>query len=181
MSGFIDFTEVKNSVSIEQAVSLLDLDVKKRGDQLRGNCPICDGGERILAITPEKEKWYCFGCKTGGDQIALAAHMRGEHPKDAAHFLMGTVPERRSESKRDGEKAQKPSEGFKALDYLKPDHEAVEALGIEPEDAERIGLGYAPRGAGRGSVMIPVRLEDGTLVGYVGTQELTFVPKEWRF
>jgi len=172
--SYIDFEDVKKNVPIEKAVTLLELDLKPRGTQLRGNCPVCDGGERILCVTPAKSCWYCFGCKTGGDQIALASHMRGEDPKAAAHYLSGTVPERK-------ERREKSQKGFKALEYLKPDHEAVQALGIEPEDAERIGLGYATRGAGRGSVMIPIRLETGQLVGYVATQELTYVPPEWRY
>jgi DNA primase len=179
--SFIDFTEVKKNVPIEKAVELLGLELKPRNNQLRGPCPVCDGGDRVLVVTPQKSAWYCFGCKTGGDQISLAAHIRGEHPKDAAHYLSGTVPERKVEAKERREKPLEPSKGFKELAYLVAEHEAVQALGIEPEDAERIGLGYAPRGAGRGSVMIPIRLSDGQLIGYVATQELTFVPKEWHY
>ena len=178
MSDFIDFEEVKAACPIEKAVVLLELEMKEANNQLRGDCPICEGGPRILCVTPSKNKFYCFGCKTGGDQIALVAHIRGEHPKDAAHYLVGTLPT--SDGEKSNKTGPKPSEGFQPLTYLQPDHEAVEALGIAPEDAERIGLGYAPRGLMRGQVAIPIRLQDGQLIGYIGVTEAV-LPKEWRF
>jgi len=66
------------------------------------------------------------------------------------------------------------------LDYLIHDHEAVVALGIEPEDAKRLGCGYAPRGLMKGTVAWPVRLSDGTLVGYVGCNDV-ILPPRWNF
>ena len=179
MSDFIDFEEVKISCPIEKAVELLNLDMKAANNQLRGNCPICDEGPRILCVTPEKGKFYCFGCKTGGDVISLAAHIRGEHPKSAAHFLMGTTeaPKARREANN---KVEHLERGFKQLDYLQPDHEAVDALGIEPTDAKRLGIGFAPRGLMRGQVAVPIRLTDGQLVGYIGVTEAV-LPKAWKF
>lgn len=177
MSGsYIDFETVKEQVKIEDAVSMLDLDLKPRNNQLRGPCPICEkGGERALCVTPQKGKWYCFGCQTGGDVIALAAHLKGIHPKEAAHFLMGTVPQENKPTE-----GPKSSEGFSPLDYLQPDHEAVEALGLDPEDAKKIGAGYAPRGVMRGQVAFPVRDETGKLLGYIGVQEAV-LPKGWKY
>lgn len=174
MSGFIDFEAVKASVPIAIAVEMLGLTLKENNGQLRGECPVCQGGPRILAVTPSKDKFYCFGCKTGGDQIALVAHIRGEHPKDAAHFLAGPQP--------DGEKASKPTEpgALRELDYLVYEHEAVEALGIEPHVAEAIGCGYAKRGVMRGTVAWPVRLADGTLVAYIGLTEIAKLPPNFK-
>ena len=181
MSGsFIDFEEVKATVKIEDAVRMLGLELKERNGQLRGPCPICEkGGERSLCITPSRQKWYCFGCQTGGDVIALAAHIKGIHPKEAAFFLIGKEPQ---ESKSEQRQKPKPSEGegFQPLTYLQHDHEAVEALGLEPEDAKRIGAGYAPRGVMRGQVAFPVRDETGKLLGYLGVQEAV-LPSSWKF
>jgi len=36
------------------------------------------------------------------------------------------------------------------------------------------------KGAGQGSVLIPVRDEHGEIAGYVGVQELTYVPKDFQ-
>ena len=72
---FIDFAALKDRVPIEDAIRKLDLDLKERNGQWRGPCPACkSGGERALVITPAKQAFYCFGAKTGGDVIALAAH-----------------------------------------------------------------------------------------------------------
>lgn len=181
MSGYIDFEAVKSQVKIEDAVSMLGLELKEKNGQLRGPCPVCEkGGPRAFCVTPAKQKWFCFGCQTGGDVIQLAAHIRGEHQKDAAHFLMGTNHERPEEkSNNEGPKVSS-EDGFKPLDYLQPAHEAVGAIGFEAEDAERIGLGYAPRGVMRGMVAVPIRLSDGKLIGYIGIEEAV-LPKEWRW
>jgi hypothetical protein len=50
-------------------------------DKLRvlaaGNrCPACKSDSRGIVITPAKNLFYCFSAKEGGDQIALAAHVR---------------------------------------------------------------------------------------------------------
>jgi len=39
---------------------------------------------------------------------------------------------------------------------------------IDVETAEALGIGYARKGMMRGRVAIPIRKEDGTLVGYCG-------------
>jgi DNA primase len=58
---YIDFAEIKQRVSIEEVVSRLGLKVTKRGHQLRAACPACkQGGDRALAITPQKSLFYCF-------------------------------------------------------------------------------------------------------------------------
>ena len=65
------------------------------------------------------------------------------------------------------------------LTYLEADHEAVTAAGLDPEIAELIGAGYAPRGTMKGTVAVPVRLADGTLVGYLGITEC-LTPQKWH-
>lgn len=170
---YIDFEELKQRVSIEQAVSLLNLDVAMSGKQRRGKCPVCEGNsDRNLVITPDKSVYYCFSDGKGGDQIALVAHIRGCSIKEAASFLAGNKPEEKK-SKEGHER------GFQPLDYLQHDHEAVLAVGLEPDDAEALGIGYAPRGVLRGTVAVPVRLSDGKLAGYIGITEAK-LPPSWK-
>ena len=45
--------------------------------------------------------------------------------------------------------------------------------------AELVGAGYAPRGTMKGNVLIPIRLKDGFLIGYVGITEL-LCPPRWH-
>ncbi len=52
-------------------------------------------------------------------------------------------------------------------------------LESDREDAERIGVGYAKRGVMRGTVAIPVRLDDGTLIGYIGIEDAVLPPR-WQ-
>ena len=89
---FIDFGELKERVRIEDAIPKLGLHLKQRNGQWRGPCPVCQtGGDRALVVTPAKQAFYCFGGKTGGDVIALVAHIRDCGMKEAADFLLGTV------------------------------------------------------------------------------------------
>jgi len=54
---------------------------------------------------------------------------------------------------------------------LEFDHVTVEALGLDPDTAETLGIGYARRGLMKGFVAVPVRLPSGELTGYIGITE----------
>ena len=181
---FIDFKALKESVTIETAMVYLGLKgMTSEQGSYRGSCPTCKaGGKRALVITPEKESFYCFTMKRGGDVISLTAHINGTSMKEAANFLLdrsakkeakkATVPQKNEERTKD--------DTFQPLSHLSFDHEAVRAIGISAEDAKAIGIGFASRGLLKGYVCIPVRLENGFLSGYVGVHEGK-VPKIWHF
>lgn len=165
----VDFQELKQRISISQVVQMLGLKMKGAGAQLRGPCPACNnGGDRALAVNTGG-KYYCFADKKGGDQIALVAHIRGLSNKDAAeaiatHFSVRPAPSPAGKPVEQGSRRG----GLEPLDYLDPIHEAVEALGIPPAAADQLGAGFAPKGTMRGRVLLPLRLPDGTLIGYCG-------------
>jgi len=177
---FLDFETIKKQNPIEQVADQLGLQLSKRGNQLRGECPSGDGGDRAFVITPSKQAWYSFAKSTGGDVIALVSFVNGVTAKEAAQFLhdLSTVPEKKANTPSSNK--SKPSEGFKPLEYLRSDHEAVSALGFDPNDAEKIGIGYSPRGLMRGMVAIPIRIADGSLIGYIGVTEAK-LPPQWQF
>lgn len=169
--GYVDFAELKARLPIANAIPLLGLEMKERGGQWRGPCPACNkGGPRALAITPAKGAFYCFGAKTGGDVIALAAHIRDCPPKEAARFLSGE--ETGSPSPSTGPNQARKGTGetpiLKPLTYLEPDHPKVLALGLSEETCRVHGAGYAPKGILRGRLAIPIRDLDGTLLAYCG-------------
>ena len=164
---YIDFKDLKAQVEIVNVADMLGLGLTQQGEQLRGPCPVCkEGDDRSLVVTPGKNAYYCFAAKEGGDCIALAAHVLDLSMKSAAlriaeHFEL--VPGKTEEPETEEEpKALQP------LTYLHYKHEAVQALGIDPQAAERVGIGYAKKGMMRGRVAIPIRRDDGTLVGYCG-------------
>lgn len=170
--SFVDFNTVKEKVTLLDTVNLLGLELTKRGETYRGQCPVCpNSSERALVVTPGKG-WYCFTGKVGGDQIGLVSHIKGLPAKEAAQFLAGDVPKETA--------PKKSSEGFKALDYLDAEHPSIVALGLSPEDAKTIGCGYAPRGIFKGKVVWPVRLQDGKLAGYIASEDVELPPK-WNF
>lgn len=183
---FIDFGEVKEKVSFEDAISHLSLDLKRSGNQWRGPCPACNaGGDRALVVT-EGRGFFCFSLKKGGDQIALAAHVLDIPVKEAAQELAeraGIVQSRKGTSTSSRTVPESEAGGgskLSPLSYLEPEHDAVLALGFDPAIAKAIGIGYAPRGVCRGSVAVPIRDEKGALLGYLGVQDLTYLPPDFQ-
>ncbi len=180
--SFVDFATVKEAVSIEQVIALLGLKMKKEGDQFRSECPACrKGGDRALVVTPSKGAFYCFGAKKGGDQIAMVAHILGCSQREAATMLQeqycteGTDSTARASTVTSSRitSAESPpvgqnSESLQPLAHLTTDHAAIEALGLTATACQALGIGYATKGLMRGRVAFPLRLPDGTLVGYMG-------------
>lgn len=170
--SFIDFQKVKERADIQAACSLLQLDLKSNGSQLRGRCPACQSSTaRSLVITPEKGAAYCFTAKKGGDVIWLTSHIRGVSQKDAAHLLEGefggTVPVPGSGNSTVPVNSSKGRE-MQPLSYLQADHERVTGLEVLPETAAFFECGHAPKGIMRGKLAIPVHDRDGRLIAYCG-------------
>jgi DNA primase len=171
---YIDFKELKQRVSIEDVAEMLGLNLIQNTDsnQKRGPCPRCKEDDRALVVTPGKG-FYCFSAKEGGDCIALAAHILDLPMKDAALHIVEHAddePERKSnpEKQEESETEKHDIAPLQPLTYLHHKHEAVQELGIGVETAKSLGIGYAKKGMMRGRVAIPIREEDGTLVGYCG-------------
>jgi hypothetical protein len=66
---------------------------------------------------------------------------------------------------------------LKPLEYLEAENPAVVAAGFDPEEAAKLGIGYAGKGIMRGTVAVPIRDETGTLLGYIGVTEARCPPK----
>ena len=172
MAYAVDFAELKQRVSIEQAASWIGAQLKPNGAQLRSSCPICKtGGDRAFVVTPAKGCYYCFGeCRKGGDVIALVANAKSLSAKEAAEAIARQFGGTRTGTLPDHSPQPPPQEkgALKPLDYLQSDHEAVRALGLSEETAQAFGMGYAPRGILRGRVAVPIRDRAGVLLAYCG-------------
>lgn len=153
----INFEQVKSRVSIEDSARLLGLELKYVSDtQYRGPCPRCKaGGDRALVITHTRGLFYCFAGRLGGDQIALAAHVKNISVKDAAEFL-------------NQEPTQNEPCTLQPLTYLDTSHESLAALGVTAQSCQHFGAGYAPKGIMRGRLAIPIHDLTGKLVAYCG-------------
>lgn len=165
---YIDFEDLKSRCSLEQAMRMVGLKLTKSGAQFRGSCPIHGGGPRTLVVTPGRG-FYCFAEKQGGDQISLVAHVRELPVKEAAAWMLEQIGGKPEPARKAAPAARsEPTAGLKPLDYLETDHEALELLGLSPLVCESLGIGFAPKGTMANRVLIPLRLPDGTLVGYQG-------------
>src|SRR5579862_5621579 len=94
------------------------------------------GGDRALVVTPAKSLFYCFAGKTGGDQLALVAHLKDMTTNEAANWLAGTVPQNKTKSLSPTVPPAPPVKGFdpdKYVQRLDPAHEALAPLGLSPE------------------------------------------------
>ena len=139
--SYVDFGELKARVSIEDAVHLLGLEMKRVNHQFRGPCPVCQsGGDRALCVTPAKSAFYCFAARKGGDQIALVQHVNEIGAKDAAQFLDGNgtstrkgTSSRKGNSPEEREERREPSEGFRPLQYLQTEADALSATELTAE------------------------------------------------
>lgn len=190
----------------------LDMRPYGNSGQLRGPCPMCNSrSTNTLVYTPSEESWCCQGTcqprpgkrRAGGDIIDLVGRIRGISNPDAAQLLdreflgnSNAMPEREHRtasrratvpSKRTQEERQEPatrkneSAGMQPVELVH-DHEMVEQLGFKPADAEALGIGFQRRGTMPGYVLLPIRLSDGTLSGYVGIDPETGIklPKTWH-
>jgi DNA primase len=164
----VDFKELRDKLSIESVAAWLGLELKRSGEQLRGQCPCGKSGDRAFTVTPSKGLYRCFekGCPHWGDGISLTALARNTTQKDAAaelqrHFI-GQTP------------SQTPQNGTGAKDlasvasYLIYDHESVQALGIDAQTAKYFTAGYKPKGMFSGRIAIAIHDQAGTLIGYMG-------------
>lgn len=170
-AAFVDFAQLKDTVSIGQVAQMLGLKLTQKGNQSRGPCPACQqGGDRALAVNTDG-RWYCFSAKKGGDSISLAAHITGKSQRDAAQqiathfrFAGGTEPAAQPPAQ-----TRKPA--FDAEAYLKgldPAASQLSELGISPETLNAWRAGYAKGGVLRGRLAVGLVDGQGSVLGFVG-------------
>ena len=176
----MDFAELKTRVSIEQAMQMLGLKLTLHGSQYRGACPVCQsGGDRVLIVTPAKGLFYCFAKKSGGDVIALTAHIRGTSVKDAAEELsraFGTVQNSTSTVSKSRATAPQAPEARKQPAFdpeayaarLDASHASLAPLGLSAETLKAWKAGYSNSGTNRGRLAIALHDRDGNTIGFAG-------------
>ena len=173
---FIDFALLKDSVSLEDGIRMLNLQMEQNNNQYRGECPVCEGGDqRTLVITPAKG-WFCNKAKTGGDVISLVAHVKQISVKESAQYLAGSLEPRES-------KPEEPSKQFDPEKYaqgLDCSEEALQPFGVTPELCEKVGwMGISSKGINKGKLVFPLRGEFGEFIDFIGVENVA-VPKKWR-
>jgi len=178
----LDFLAIKQAAPIVRVAQMLQLELKRDTGGFRCPCPSGKGNDRAIKITPGYQNkdgtlgaFYCHECKKSGDSISLYAHIRDVDNYDAAQAMsehFGVASDARSPAPTSASQRQvapaSRTDALKPLDYLDVHHEVLDLLGLSPEVCGALGAGFAPKGTMIGRVVIPIRMEDGTLVGYFG-------------
>jgi hypothetical protein len=185
---FVDFSTLKQQISVSQVVQMLGLKMVTKGDQMRGACPRCQqGGDRALAVNTAKSSFYCFSDKKGGDCISLVAHIKQLSQRDAASeiatfFRFVGTPSKAADHQPPAPTTVRKS-GFDAQAYLSaldPAASQLSELGISPETLKGWRAGYCKTGVLRTKLAIALCDRDGNILGFCGhaldgsTPTLTF-------
>lgn len=179
MTRSIDFADLKQRVSFEQAIRFLGLQMtnKKQGEY-RSGCPACNsGGPRVLVVLPHEKTDSgvpgVFFCHTQdpphhGDVISFVAHIRDVSNYEAARMLEQAFPPVRHNSPAPPPR-RGPARGIDSVHArLAFEHQDVQALGLTPEAAEALGVGYMANGTMTNRVLFPIRSDTGELLAYCG-------------
>jgi DNA primase len=71
----LDFREARARLQLAEVLDLLGFEPsKRRGDQVRGPCPLHRSrtrASRAFAAHLGKNVWHCFGCGAGGNALDL--------------------------------------------------------------------------------------------------------------
>lgn len=78
--------EVRNSCDIVEIISEY-VDLKKTGKNFVGKCPFHNEKTPSFTVAPEKQMFYCFGCKTGGNVYTFIMKKENLSFPEAIEFL----------------------------------------------------------------------------------------------
>ncbi len=149
--------EVRNRADLVALIGE-SVQLKRSGKDWKGKCPFHDDRTPSFYVVPDKGFYKCFGCGESGDIFTFVMKRTGMDFQDAIRSLGERFGVEVREVTAEGDRedpyrthfeanafAQSwfrsrlldPKEGGRARDY-------VERRGIDPETAERFGLGWAP-------------------------------------
>lgn len=175
----IEFKKLAEEIDITDVAKLLGLKLTR---DHRCACPTCDGDDRVLQIFPDTNSFRCHVEGLSGDCISLYAHVKrlGMWPAAKAlndHFnsptgetISPTTPRRKSGG--DQPPTFDPAAFAANLSYT----DEVAALGIEEEDATRLGIGFHSK---RKRVYFALRNPDGSVSGFVSFEGAVKLPPTW--
>lgn len=84
---WVDFKTVRSTVSFQAVLEHYGVELKSKGDQLQGFCPLPGhSGQRkspSFSVNVQRNIFQCFGCGAKGNVIDFTALMEGFDPTDA--------------------------------------------------------------------------------------------------
>jgi DNA primase len=189
MSGWVDFRELRQGLSIEQVLTGYRVPLKRVGmHQLRGPCPLpTHGSERSresFSVDTAKNVWACHSAsccearqgRVGGNVLDLVACLEGCSLRQAA---LRQQEQWRGAGMAVGEpqRASKENATNRGPDRPHPLsfslrlgwHPYLEERAVDPDTAAWFGVGYyAGGGMLRNRMVFPIHDHEGQLVAYAG-------------
>jgi len=184
MSGWVDFRELRQSLSIERVLTGYRVPLKRvGGHQLRGPCPLpTHGSERSrksFSVDTAKNVWACHSAsccearegRVGGNVLDLVACLEGCSLRQAALRLQeewrGAGRQRASTGSSTSRGADRPHPLSFSLRLGW--HPYLEERAVDPATAAWFGVGYYAGGGWlRNRMVFPIHDAEGQLVAYAG-------------
>jgi DNA primase len=184
MTESVDFTAIKQSVSMEQVLDRYGLTahLRRTSGGYRGPCPIHGGHNPTqFSVSTSKNVWVCFGdCGTGGGVIDFVRCMEQVTLHEAALLLhqwfdpgTGTcrLPNkgaRRTIQPQNEVRNEQPNEPLPfTLSELDSTHPYLASRGFLPATVAAFGVGSCTKGLMAGRIAIPIH-NATEIVAYAG-------------
>lgn len=190
---WVDYKRLRESLDIGQVLKDYGVELKAKGDQLQGFCPLPrhQGRKRSpsFSVNTQRGIFQCFGCGAKGNVIEFVALMERLDPQDSAQFRKAALrlQERYFEVANDPDCRDEPGDEKVSdteihddrphlvnvpMDFtltgLDPDHPYLRQRNLKPETIALFGLGYCNRGLMKGRIAIPLHDQESRLIGYAG-------------
>jgi DNA primase len=153
--------EIRSRIDIVELIGSY-IPVKRAGATFKACCPFHQEKTPSFVITPQRQRYHCFGCGKGGDVFRFVMEHEGVDFPAAIHMLAGRcgviIPERQYSSPQEAREAKVVRNRKERLYEL---HEAVSkfyAANLRDEPQSPVSLYFAGRG-------IPVELAEKFGIG----------------
>lgn len=134
--------------------------LQRAGGYFKANCPFHHERTASFTVTPDREIFYCFGCRAGGDVIEFISQMEKCTPREAVAHLVEryklAIPadeltryhgENWAKQHRYNDVCKLLADWFHEQLKSFPNAQAyLKNRGISAQSAERFGIGYFPSG-----------------------------------
>ncbi len=195
----IPFKKVVEQVDLIDACEHLGIKLKKSGRSYRGQCPECDNkrmavtpGEGfichqcdlngdVIALVKAQEVFNgmyeaaaylvdVFDLEFGNSTVSRKRNstVTKNSTRTVPKERNSTVPAKRGSKRR--KKLDPLTAAMKVAARLDQEHELVAEMGLEPEEAEQLCIGYAKSGVLAGHVGILIRDENGNPLRYFAAE-----------
>lgn len=79
--------QIRARVSVSRVVSYY-IQLNKKGNEYVGLCPFHNDGKASLTVNDQKQLYYCFPCKDGGDIFDFVMKVDGVSFPDAKQIII---------------------------------------------------------------------------------------------